>query len=97
MSLTVKDLEKLQSQLDGDYRLELIDGEIVVKSLRSNARITISGGLNPSCVRNHPSTPLRVNPPRIEYFQQSVMYGSCTRLITNYELRITNYLVTSFR
>ena len=37
MSLTVKDLEKLQSQLDGDYRLELIDGEIVVKSLRSNS------------------------------------------------------------
>ena len=36
------------------------------------------------------------HPPLIEYFQQSVMYGSCTRLITNYELRITNYFVLGF-
>lgn len=32
MSLTVKDLEKLQSQIDGDYRLELVDGKIIVMS-----------------------------------------------------------------
>lgn len=27
MALTVKDLEKLQCQLDGDYRLKLVDGD----------------------------------------------------------------------
>lgn len=32
MALTVKDLEKLQCQLDDDYRLELVDGEILVMS-----------------------------------------------------------------
>lgn len=32
MELTVKDLEQVQSQLDGDYRVELINGDIVVMS-----------------------------------------------------------------
>ena len=32
MSLTVQDLEKVQSRLDGNYRVELIDGEIIVMS-----------------------------------------------------------------
>lgn len=31
MSLTVKDLEKLQAQ-NSDYRMELVDGEIIVMS-----------------------------------------------------------------
>ena len=34
MSLTVKDLEKLQSQIDGDYRLELVDGDYCHESIR---------------------------------------------------------------
>ena len=32
MSLTAKDLEKLQSQIDDDHRLELVDGEVIVMS-----------------------------------------------------------------
>nr|WP_228021685.1 Uma2 family endonuclease [Romeria gracilis] len=33
MRLTVKDLERLQAKLDGDYRAELVDGNIVIMSL----------------------------------------------------------------
>ncbi|MDY6784727.1 MAG: Uma2 family endonuclease [Cyanobacteriota bacterium] len=33
MTLTARDLEKVQRQLEDDYRIELIDGEIVVMSL----------------------------------------------------------------
>jgi Uma2 family endonuclease len=32
MGLTVKDLERVQAQLDGDYRVELVNGEIIVMS-----------------------------------------------------------------
>ncbi len=32
MTLTVKDLEKVQRQLGDDYRVELVDGEIVLMS-----------------------------------------------------------------
>jgi Uma2 family endonuclease len=32
MTLTVKDLEKVQRQLDDNYRVELIDGKIVLMS-----------------------------------------------------------------
>ena len=32
MALTLKDLEKLQSQFDSEYRLELVNGEIIVMS-----------------------------------------------------------------
>jgi Uma2 family endonuclease len=32
MSLTVEDLAKVQAQLGNDYRLELVNGEIIVMS-----------------------------------------------------------------
>jgi hypothetical protein len=38
MSLTVKGLEKLQSQIDGDYRLELVDGNGKVYAFKSTTR-----------------------------------------------------------
>ena len=32
MTLTAKDLDQVQRQLDNDYRVELIDGKIVLMS-----------------------------------------------------------------